>query len=97
MTNENIELINQLKDKISFVISLYEEEKQKNDNLKQENERLQEELTRSAGEIEKWEDKYHSLQLVKEMTADGHLTEQTKKKMKKIVREIDKCIAHLND
>lgn len=91
------EMLSGLKEKIKTIISLYEDEKNKNNVLREKNLELTGrigDLENKLGELDK---KYENLKIAKVLSSvPGEDVHETKLQVNRIVREIDKCIALLN-
>lgn len=90
-------VINSLKAKIELIISGYEQTVADNQRLNQELSECREELNNSINKSKELEDKVNKLQLVEAFKSSSTDVKEAKQKIGKIVREIDKCIALLND
>ncbi len=91
------EMLSGLKEKIKTIISLYEDEKNRNNVLREKNLELTGrigDLENKLGELDK---KYENLKIAKVLSSvPGEDVHETKLQVNRIVREIDKCIALLN-
>lgn len=97
MDSKADEIINDLKQKIGFIISLYEKEKNKAADLKQKNLELTEKIAELENNLLEVEKKYENLKIAKVLSSiPGEDVHETKLQVNRIVREIDKCIALLN-
>lgn len=96
MNEGNYKIINELGEKINSLISLCEERKEKNKALKKENEDLKEQLQSQKQEKQELQEKYENLKISKTLTKDSN-PEEMKSRIDKLVQEIDKCIALLNE
>ncbi len=97
MDQRQEDIIKSLRFRIEKLISLYEAEKSKNSVLQENNTILQRQLFEKDNEIEELQVKYNNLRLAKTLTGDGDDSHEAKIKINRIVREIDKCIALLNN
>lgn len=93
---DGLEHIEKLKGKISDLKSLFEKTKDSNTALINENEDLKEELRLSRQKLQELEQRYNSLKLAGAVLSSSEDSSDAKQKIDKIVREIDKCIALLN-
>ena len=91
------EILKGLRTKIEKLISLYEAEKSKNMSLRENGLILQKQLIEKENELEQLQTKYNNLRLAKTITGEGEGSHDAKIKINRIVREIDKCIALLNN
>lgn len=96
MSQESYEIINNLRDRISELISLYEKSKIEKDSLIHEKIILMEKVETLTREKEDLDHQYNTLKLAKTIAANSEDSQQAKLKINRIVREIDKCIALLN-
>jgi hypothetical protein len=96
MSDIHNEIILELRNNLKRIISLMENEKQKNVELKSRNSKLERELRtirKSHGDLE---NENKNIKLAKAITASSDSSHDAKIKVNRIVREIDKCIALLN-
>ncbi|HAN19378.1 MAG: hypothetical protein A2X13_01770 [Bacteroidetes bacterium GWC2_33_15] len=96
MAEEQKQVAISLKQKVSKVISLYNNLQEENKKLHQQENELKETLKNKEAEIEFLKNKYNKLKLAKSILATTGETHDAKIKINRIVREIDKCIALLN-
>ena len=96
MDSKNDEIINILRNNIKSIISLYEEQKEKNREFVSKNKELTHKLTNLEDKIKDKDSKYDNLKLARTIASTDESTHDVKIKVNKIVREIDKCIALLN-
>ncbi len=96
MDQNKKDIIINLKEKITGIISLYESSKYEVENLKKELENLEIKKKNLEKNISELENKYNSLKLAKTLTGSKQDNAEAKSKINNIVREIDKCIALLN-
>ena len=96
MENKNDEIINKLRNNIKSIISLFEEQKEKNREFVTKNKELTHKITNLEDKIKDKESKYNNLKLAKAIASTDESSHDAKIKVNRIVREIDKCIALLN-
>ncbi len=96
MEVEQKDIIITLKDKIKKLLSLYNNLKADNSELKKQNEEYKIQLKNKEAELEFFKNKYNKLKLAKSLVASEGDSHDAKIKINRIVREIDKCIALLN-
>lgn len=89
--------IENLKKRIEQLISLYERSAAENAGLKEENARLKRDLERSSEKLKDAEEKIERIVLAEAFAASGENAKEARQKIARIVKEIDKCIALLND
>jgi len=75
---------------------MYEQEKDKNSIFQQEIEVLKKEVETKDKDLLELENKYNTLKLAKMYSADENEKQKAKLEINRLVREIDKCIALLN-
>ena len=96
MSVDQTEIIEGIRQKIQSVKSRLQVQQEENDELKRKYEELQTLLQQKQSVIDELEQKNQKLALVKGIMADGDDHQDAKIQIKRIVREIDKCIALLN-
>lgn len=97
MEADNRSTINSLKKKIQRIISGYELTASENVRLSSELEKCREEINISNNKIKDLEQKIENLQLIEAFKASTQDVKEAKYKINRLVKEIDKCIALLND
>lgn len=97
MENNYQSIIESLKGKIEVIISGYEQARADNYQLKRELEACKEELEINKNKTAELEDKIDKLQLADAFKVSSTDGKEAKRKIGKIIKEIDKCIALLND
>ena len=96
MTDQERNLLIDVKGKVKLIIARNESLKQEKDHLKGKIGDLERTINQLKEENNLLEQKYKNLKLAKMLAASDDETKDAKSKIQKIVREIDKCIAHLN-
>lgn len=96
MESKNDEIVSGLRNKIKSIISLYEEQKEKNSELTARTKELTDKVNYLENKIQDTETKFNNLKLAKVIASSDESTHDAKIKVNRIVREIDKCIALLN-
>ena len=97
MSAESQIITGKLKSHIEQIISKYEIALSDNISLKGQLERALKELEIKSERIKELEQKVEQMQLADAFTASTDDVKEAKKRIGKIVREIDKCISMLND
>ena len=97
MTNKYEELIHAFETKLRKLFSEYKSLQEQNASLSAESERRKTELMEAHQEILKLRKDYDHLRMAKNMTGSGEEKAESQKKIAKMVREIDKCIALLDE
>ena len=90
-------LISNIESKLNNLISSYQKAKSNNLNLKQENTSLLSEMDKKNNEINILKDRIKIMSISKSVDASKGDIRQTKLKINEYIREIDKCIAQLNN
>ena len=96
MTDQERSLLIDVKGKVKLIIAKNESLKQEKDHLKGKIGDLERTINQLKEENNLLEQKYKNLKLAKMLVASDDENKDAKSKIQKIVREIDKCIAHLN-
>lgn len=96
MEVEQKDIVETLKDKIEKLLSLYNNLKAENSELKKETESFKLKIKNKEAELDFLKNKYNKLKLAKSLVASTGDSHDAKIKINRIVREIDKCIALLN-
>lgn len=76
---------------------LHEEAKRENTEIKQLLREKEKELERLIHNYKNLEANYANLKLAKAISLDDNEIKDTKQRLSKLVREVDKCIALLNE
>jgi len=97
MTNKYDELINAFEMKLRKLISEYESLRDQNEQLKTELERKQEDLMQAHQQILEIRSSYDRLRVARNLGETDEERVESKRRINKIVREIDKCLALLNE
>tara|TARA_Y100001954_G_C15662302_1_gene528371 strand:+ start:576 stop:863 length:288 start_codon:yes stop_codon:yes gene_type:complete len=90
-------LINSIENKLNNLLSAYQKEKEINLNLSQENASLVSEIKQKSKEIDDLKDKIKLMSISKSVDVSKGDIKETKLKINEYIREIDKCIAQLNN
>tara|TARA_B100000902_G_C27276279_1_gene899039 strand:+ start:1490 stop:1777 length:288 start_codon:yes stop_codon:yes gene_type:complete len=90
-------LISSIESKLNNLISSYQKVKSNNLSLKQENTNLLSEIDKKNNEIDILKDRIKIMSISKSVDASKGDIRQTKLKINEYIREIDKCIAQLNN
>ena len=97
MAAETQIVVGKLKSHIEQIISKYELALSENVSLKGQLQEVLEELEEKNSRIKDLEQKVEQMQLAQVFVASSNDVKEAKKRIGKIVREIDKCISMLND
>lgn len=96
MTEEHIQLLRNLEDRIAQLKSLYESEKSKNQVLQEELDRQKKELMYDHKKLLELQTKHDNLVTIGLLSITEDERKNAKQRLSKMVREIDKCLALLN-
>lgn len=96
MEVEQKDILITLKDKVKKLLSLYNNLKAENTELKKQIEDYNTQLKNKEAELDFLKNKLNKLKLAKSLVASTGDSHDAKIKINRIVREIDKCIALLN-
>ena len=97
MTGSESEELVLLKRRVIDLISKFEKLKGDNRQLRSENEKLRYELKAETTKLDELEREYDRLKLSGAILGDGEHSQEAKKRINNLVREIDNCIALLNN
>ena len=97
MTEEEKKLLNSFETQLWHLIYLHDELKRENAELKKllENEKLKNEKVQA--QYDELEVSYTNLKTATAISLNGSDVKETKLRLSKLVREVDKCIALLNE
>ena len=97
MTEEEKKLLNSFETQLRHLIYLHDELKRENAELKKllENEKLKNEKVQA--QYDELEVSYTNLKTATAISPNGSDVKETKLRLSKLVREVDKCIALLNE
>ncbi|MDR2292238.1 MAG: hypothetical protein LBE11_02030 [Prevotellaceae bacterium] len=90
-------MLAELKKKINRLISLYETTNSEKDTVIKEKAELQAIINEKNNKIKELEKRIETLQLVNTFKTGSLDQREAKQKVERIVREIEKCIAMLNN
>ena len=90
-------LISNIEKKLSNLLSSYETLKNKNLKLEDENKKLISKIEDNSQVINSLNDKIKIMSISKSVDVSKNDIKQTKLKINECIREIDKCIAQLNN
>ena len=89
--------LNQLKKKIEFLVSHYEHIKAENVRMADELTTLKQSLKENKTTTSELEHKINRLQIAEAFKASSSDVKEAKQKIGRIIKEIDKCLALLNN
>ena len=97
MTEDDKKVLNTFEGKLKHLIYLYNEEKKENVSLKQLISEKEAEIERIQANLKELEEKYTYLKMARMISVNDNEVRDTKQRLAKLVREVDKCIALLNE
>lgn len=97
MTDERIKLLTGLETKVRRLTFLYENVKNDNKELISELEKVKRELSEAQISTREWETKYQNLLLARVVSVSEQEVKKIQSNLSKLEREIEKCIAQLNE
>ena len=97
MTDEEKKLLSTFEARLRHLIYLHDELKRENAELKQLLEAKEEEYGKVQAEYRELELNYTNLKTATTISLNGSDVKETKLRLSKLVREVDKCIALLNE
>ncbi|MDD6891055.1 MAG: hypothetical protein PUD47_03035 [Bacteroidales bacterium] len=97
MTDEDKKRLNTFEGKLRHLLYLYDEEKKKNAALKKLLAEKEAELQRVDNSRKELEASYTYLKAARIVSINDNELRDTKQRLARLVREVDKCIALLNE
>ena len=97
MTEDQIKLVANFEARVRQLMFMCDELKQRNANLEHDLTQEQEKKQSLEEEIKRLNNKYDNLKLVRIISVKQDDFQGAKKRLSKLVREVDKCIALLNE
>ncbi|MCD7899971.1 MAG: hypothetical protein LUH22_08880 [Bacteroides sp.] len=97
MTGEDRELLKTFEYRLSQFIRLHDDLKHKYSRLEEQLELKKKEMEVLSAKFQKLETDYSNLKTAATISLNGSDVKETKLRLSKLVREVDKCIALLNE
>ena len=97
MTDEEKKLLSTVEARLRHLIYLHDELKRENAELKQLLQAKEEECGKVRADYKELENNYTNLKTATTISLNGSDVKETKLRLSKLVREVDKCIALLNE
>lgn len=97
MTEEDKKLLNTFEGKLRHLLLLYEEVKKENASLRELLAEKDNEILRMKNSRKELEEKYTNLKMARIISINDSELRDTKQRLARLVREVDKCIAMLNE
>ncbi|HCY73917.1 MAG TPA: hypothetical protein DHU75_07575 [Rikenellaceae bacterium] len=87
-----MDLIKELKDNVSLLISLYEKEQLDVKNLNERVKSLEDEIDAKTHRINELTKKLNNLEVAKVISLEDTTTAEAKAELEKMIRQVDQCI-----
>ena len=97
MADEQSRLLTSLETEVRHLVLLYQKIKRERDELAAELEKTGKRLSEIQNVAQDWETKYQHLKLAKIISISEQEAKKTENRLSKLEREIEKCIALLNE
>ena len=97
MTEEDKKLLNTFEGKLRHLFLLYEEVKKEHASLRELLAEKDNEILRMENSRKELEEKYTNLKMARIISINDSELRDTKQRLARLVREVDKCIAMLNE
>lgn len=97
MTDEEKKLLSNFEARLRHLIYLHDELREENAELKQLLEAKEQECEKLQADYNELEANYTNLKTAATISLNGGDVKETKSRLSKLVREVDKCIALLNE
>jgi chromosome segregation ATPase len=97
MADAQSKLLTNLETEVRHLMSLYQKIKKERDDLATELEEVEKKLSDTQDVAQDWETKYQHLKLAKIVSISEQEARKTQNRLSKLEREIEKCIALLNE
>lgn len=97
MTEEDKKLLTTFEGKLRHFMYLYTELKKENTSLKELLSQKEAEISRLEDSRKELEDRYANLKTARIISINDNELRDTKQRLARLVREVDKCIALLNE
>lgn len=92
------DLVQNIEEKVQRIIFLYDDIKKKKEILEEENIQLKKEISEKVDSLKELEESIKLIRISKSTdTQDAEKNKASRQKINEYVREIDKCIALLNE
>ena len=97
MTVEQSELLTRLETEVRHLLILYRKTREEKEELARKLEDTASKLSGTERIVREWETKYEHLRLAKIISVSEQEAKKTQHNLSKLEREIEKCIALLNE
>lgn len=96
MANKHEKLLSELEFRMHQLMYLCDSLKEENNGLKTQLKKKEQEITHANAELEKLNSKFNNLKLANALSGtDSESVEKTKRRLSKLVQDIEKCISLL--
>lgn len=96
MTDDGKQLLSTFETRLRHLLYLHEEQRRENAELRRQLEETERARKQLQAEHEELARRYNDLKTATTISLDGNDVKETKSRLTKLVREVDKCIALLN-
>ena len=97
MTDEGKQLLSTFETRLRHLLYLHEEQRRDNAELRRQLEETEEARMQLQADYEELARRYNDLKTATAISLDGNDVRETRARLSKLVREVDKCIALLNE
>ena len=97
MTDDGKQLLSTFETRLRHLLYLHEEQKRENAELKRQLEETEEARTQLRADYEELAQRYKDLKAATAISLDGNDVRETKARLSRLVREVDKSIALQNE
>lgn len=97
MTDDQTKMLTVFEGKVRQLMLMYDKLKLENSSLKEQLIQKDMELQSALDDIKKWNTKYDNLKFTRIIAVKQDDLAGAKKRLSKLVREVDKCIALMNE
>ena len=97
MTDEGKQLLNTFETRLRHLIYLHEQQRRENAELKRQIAEQEETRRKMQADYDELNRRYNDLKTATAISLDGSDVKETKQRLTKLVREVDKCIALLKE
>jgi len=97
MADEQSKLLTSLETKVRYLMDLYEKTKDQRDEFEAKLKNAEKKISETQHIVQDWESKYQDLKLAKTIFVSEQEARKAQYRLSKLEREIEKCIALLNE
>lgn len=97
MTDDGKQLLSTFETRLRHLLYLHEEQGRENAELRRQLEDTEEAWKQLQADYEELTRRYNDLKTATAISLDGNDVRETKARLSRLVREVDKCIALLNE